>query len=109
MLASEKPPAYQLGWARAPMRLASAVRVGEPGIGLLGLCIAGTRRLAQQLMTDTAVTRVAAVAAQQLPQAALRRHDALARGLLQQAAGEVLDRGFVTQAGAVEQPQCHFQ
>lgn len=62
MLAREKPPAYQLGWVQAFTRLASTVSV-EPGVGLLGLCITGTRRLAQQLVPDTAVAGVAAVAA----------------------------------------------
>ena len=62
MLAREKPPAYQLGWVRAFMRVASAVPV-EPGVGLLGLHIAGTRRLAQELMADTTVAGVTAVAA----------------------------------------------
>ena len=39
----------------------------------LGAQVAGAGRLAQQLLADAAITRVAAVATQQLTEAALRR------------------------------------
>jgi hypothetical protein len=60
-------------------------------------------------MANAPVTGVATIAAQHLPQAALRHHHALARRLFEQAPGQVLDLGFVAQARAVEQPQGNFQ
>jgi hypothetical protein len=71
----------------------------------LGAYVTGTRRLTQQLLADTSVTGVATVTAQQLAKATLRCDHALARRLLEQAPGEMLDRGVVPQAGAVEQPE----
>jgi hypothetical protein len=60
-------------------------------------------------VADASVAGVAAIAAKHLPQATLRHHYALARGLFEQSSGQVLDLRLVAQARAVEQPQGHFQ
>lgn len=72
----------------------------------LGTRIAGARGLAQQFEADATITRIAAVAAQQLAEPALGSHHALAGRLLEQAAGEVLDAGVMPQSGTIQEPEC---
>src|SRR3990167_4071302 len=73
------------------LRLAAARQAEQFAQFKLGTHVAGARRLAQQLQTDTAITRVATVAAEQFPQTALGLHHTLHGGLLEQAAGKTLD------------------
>ena len=57
------------------------------------------------LQTDATVARVAAVAAEQLPQTTLGLHHTLHGRLLEQPPGKALDAGGVAQTRAVEQPE----
>ncbi len=66
--------------------------------------ITGTGGLAEQILTDTPVTGVTALAAHQLTEAALRSHHAITRRLFEQAASEVFGIVAGAQARAVEQP-----
>ncbi len=90
-------------------RLLRLVVLTQPSVLQLRPPIPCAGSLTQQLMAYTPVTGVATIAAQHLPQAALRHNHTLARRLLQQAPGQVLDLRVVAQARAVEQPQGHFQ
>ncbi len=74
---------------------------------LLCTQIAGASGLAKKVLTDTAIPSIAAFAAHQLAETALRNDHAFARWLLEQAAGEVFGVVTVTQARAVEQPFGH--
>ncbi|ERO64556.1 hypothetical protein P308_23540 [Pseudomonas piscis] len=79
--------------------------VFDPTQLLLGATVAGASRLAQQVMTDTAVPGITAFAAHQLTQPALRGDYALAGRLLEQASGKVLDAGAMSKTRIVQQPQ----
>jgi hypothetical protein len=71
---------------------------------LLRATIAGTGGLAQQILPDTTIPCVAALAAHQLTEATLRGHHAITRRLLEQTASQMLGIVTVAQARAVEQP-----
>ena len=64
--------------------------------------ITGASRLAQQLKTHTAITRVAAIAAKQLPQSTLSLHHTLQGRLLEQAAGKAFNARGIAQTWAVQ-------
>lgn len=70
----------------------------------LGAQIAGTRRLAQQFQADTPIPGIAAIAAEQLAEAALRLDHAKPGGLLEHTSSQALDAGTVPQTGSVQQP-----
>jgi hypothetical protein len=74
---------------------------------LLRATIAGTGGLTQQILTDTPVPCVTALAAHQLTETALRSHHALPCWLLEEAASKVFGIMTVAQARAVEQPFCN--
>lgn len=70
----------------------------------LSTLIAGTRRLAQQLLTDAPITGIAAITAQQLAKAALGHHHPPPRRLLEQTSGQTLERRTLAQNGLIQQP-----
>jgi hypothetical protein len=71
---------------------------------LLRTTITSAGSLAQQILTDATIPCVAALAAHQLTETALRSHHAITRRLFEQAACEVFGIVTVAQARAVEQP-----
>ncbi len=68
-----------------------------------------TRGLAQQLEANPAVTSIAAVTTEQLPQTTLRDYHTLAGRLLEQTYGETLDTDGMSQPWAVQQPECYSE
>ena len=66
-----------------------------------------TRSLAQQVLTDSTIPGIAALAAHQLAKTTLRGGDPITGRLLEQASGEVFDAGAFTQTRAVQQPFGH--
>lgn len=71
---------------------------------LLRATVAGAGGLTQQILTDTTIPCVAALAAHQLTEATLRSHHTITCRLLEEAASKVLGIMTVAQARAVEQP-----
>lgn len=71
---------------------------------LLRATVTGTGGLTQQLLTDTPVTGIAALPANQLAEAALCSDHTFTGRLLEQTAGQVLGAGTVAQARRIEQP-----
>lgn len=61
--------------------------------------------LAQQLVTDTTVTGIATITAQQLAQPTLRLHATFQCWLLEQVAGQTFGTGRLPKARVVEQPE----
>lgn len=74
---------------------------------LLRATVAGAGGLTQQILTDTTIPCVAALAAHQLTEATLRSHHAITRRLFEQATSEVFGVVTVAQTRAVEQPLCN--